>query len=148
MDPIPQWSLLQYGDSVDAVVRILVKDGLKILGCTMDYPSRAIIIKGDISPDFFSRDTVVLLNSKVVEVKPTLTLEIGGGSYIQGLPACDVNNMQQVVELCSGIGIWSSMAHYVDFKCLAFSRGRHKSAVGANFSPSTFLLKFFGGRLW
>ena len=119
MDPIPQWSLLQYGDSVDAVVRILVKDGLKILGCTMDYPSRAIIIKGDISPEIFSRDTVVLLNSKVVEVKPTLTLEIGGGSYIQGLPACDVSNMQQVVELCSGIGIWSSMAHYVDFKCLA-----------------------------
>lgn len=119
MDPIPQWSLLQFGDAVDVVSRILVRDDNKILGCTMDFPSKPVIIKGQISNDDFQRDTILVLNAKVVEVQPILTLEVGCNSIIYGMPTCDVKQMQQIVELCSGIGVWSSVAHHVDLHCLA-----------------------------
>ena len=119
MDPIPQWSLLQFGDAVDLVSRILVRDDNKILGCTMDFPSKPVIIKGQISTDDFQRDTILVLNAKVVEVQPILTLEVGCTSIIYGMPTCDVKQMQQIVELCSGIGVWSSVAHHVDLHCLA-----------------------------
>ena len=118
MEPLTQWSLLQYGDSVDAVIRVLVFDGTKIMGCTMDSPSRAVIVKGEIPEATFQRDSILVLQSKVVEVKPTLILEIGHGSTIHGIFPCDVQKMQRVIELCSGIGVWSSMAPHVDLQCM------------------------------
>ena len=119
MEPLPQWSLLQYGDPVDAVIRILVSDGTKIMGCTMDTPSRAVIVKGDIPNAIFQRETILVLQSKVIEVKPTLTLEIGANSTIHGIFPCEVQKMQRIIEMCSGIGVWSSMASYVDLHCIA-----------------------------
>ena len=142
MEPFPQWSILQFGDAIDTVVRILVRDGNKILGCTMDHPNRAIIVKGDLHDGAFNTDTVLILQSKVVEVKPTLTLEVGGGTTVISLPACNVCNMQKVVELCSGIGIWSSVASFVDLQCIAGvdTNGRWETIYNKLHSGSNFLV--------
>ena len=114
----PQWDDLQHGDSLDTLVRILVIEEHRLLCCTVENPSRAIVIKGRISLQV-SSDKAVVLNAKVIEVKPMLVCEIGEQSSLHSLPLCQVHHLRQVVELCSGLGAWSSIAPQLGFSVIA-----------------------------
>ena len=116
MEIFPQWDQIQYGESVSFVCQLLVKSPDKLLVVSLDRPCRKVFIKGQL-PDNGST-TWCLLDAKVIDVKP-MTLEIGGATSLFPVPSCGRSKLNQVIELCCGIGAFSSVCAPLGFKVLA-----------------------------
>ena len=107
---VPQnWDDKQFGDSWSGVVRILVRfeDGA-ILGHTLDLPSRKIIVRNANSDP--GMNDLVVINAKVLQVSPLSICEVGLHSMAISMPPVEERHFDAVVELCSGLGVFSSMA--------------------------------------
>ena len=103
------WESLQHGDSWSGILTTIV--GLEngdIIGSSNNGPSkRKVIIRG---ADSQPHGCFLVLEAKVVEVSPILVCEVGEASVITAVPVCNSNHLDAVVELCSGMGVFSSMA--------------------------------------
>lgn len=111
----PDIASLQYGSSWSGVVNTLVvfEDG-GILGKANFEGGHTILVKG--ITDRNVPTTFVILEAKVVQVSPMVICEVGeSSSYFPGGPQ-HATQMMRVVELCSGIGVFSHMATYVGLK--------------------------------
>ena len=107
---VPQnWDDKQFGDAWSGVVRILVRfeDGA-ILGHTLDLPSRKIIVRNANSDP--GMNDLVVINAKVLQVSPLSICEVGLHSMAISMPPVEERHFDAVVELCSGLGVFSSMA--------------------------------------
>ena len=107
-DVFPNWGVLQHGCSVNVVLQILLVESKSFYGRTVSMPSQKVLVRGEIPKDFGS--TVVLLIAKVVEVSPVPLIEVGNATGFYSIPHCSTFRLKRVVELCSGIGIFSSVA--------------------------------------
>lgn len=66
----------------------------------------------------FTASSCVILDAKVVNAKPPI-LECGDGATVVPIHACDRSSLNRVVELCCGIGAFSSVCSALDFSVLA-----------------------------
>ena len=116
MDVFPDWGNLQHGDSISLVVQLMVRCDNQSIVTTLERPCRQVCVIGT----FPSTDatTFCVLDAKVVQVKP-LTVELGGASTVCPVPACDRKQLNQVIELCCGIGAFSSVCHPLGMNVVA-----------------------------
>ena len=103
----PVWDSLQHGDSVDVVIQIIVDGGNHWIATTMDRPNRKLTVTGDLPKE--SHAAWVVLQAKVKQVSPPV-LEIGEVGAMFPIKPCTCPKLEQVVELCCGIGAFSSVA--------------------------------------
>lgn len=109
MDCFVDWSKLQYGDSIDVVVKVLVASPNKIWCYTVNQPSQNLVLLGDFNPDSIG-SLVTVVAGKVVDLKSPFRIEVGQSSGFFPLKACEKRCLMQIVELCSGAGFFSSIA--------------------------------------
>ena len=111
MEVFQSWDSLQYGDSWSGVLTTVVRlDNGDVLGTTAHRPPKQVLIRGHHQE--FSHEFLVI-EAKVVQVSPILTCEIGETSVVAPVPVCQAHHLHAVVELCSGMGVFSSMATVV-----------------------------------
>ena len=116
-DIFPNWAVLQHGCSINVVLQTLLveKDGL--VGRTLSMPSQKILVRGDMPSDF--KSVVVIVNAKAIEVAPIPVIEVGLDTGFYSVPHCSSDRLRNVVELCSGIGAFSSVASQFNMRTLA-----------------------------
>ena len=116
MDVFPQWDQIQFGEKVSFVCHILVAGNGSSVVTTVDKPCRKILVRGSF-PDQ-SVLTWTIVEAKVCEVSP-LTIEFSGETSLFPVPPCDRTKLNQVIELCCGIGAFSSVGTPLGFHVLA-----------------------------
>ena len=118
MDVFPRWEALQFGDALDLVVKILMVDGDRILGTTVHKPCHSLVIVGELPECSSLSDMMLLIGAKVIEVGSIVRCELGQQSCLLPLPICTRESIHQVVELCCGIGAFSSISSEVGLTTL------------------------------
>ena len=106
---LQKWEDLQFGDTWSGVVHTLVRfgDGA-ILGNSCDRSSRKVVVRNaNLDPNVTD---FVVINAKVLQVNPMSICEVGLTSMVVPMPPCEECHFEAVVELCSGLGVFSSMA--------------------------------------
>ena len=121
---LPSWDSLQHGNPVNVVLQTLLVEDSGILSRTVTAPFQKVWVKGDIPNDIGS--TFVLVHAKVIEVSPVPVVEAGHGTSFFNVPPCTSIRLKSVVELCSGIGVFSSVAPQFLMKSLAGVDCNHK----------------------
>lgn len=103
----PQWSKLGVGDEIDVVVKSVALElpNDQNLVRTMDHTSQWIVISGKMG---VSADQYMCLGLVVKELGPRLVVGVSDSSIIRPLPPPGAASFSQVIELCCGIGAWSS----------------------------------------
>lgn len=109
MELFVDWKNLQFGDSVDLVLKVLVAGSNKLWCSTVNLPSRNLVLMGDFNPPAIG-SMVTLISGKVVDLQEPIKIEVGASSSLFPLTACGESSLGQVVELCSGAGFFSSVA--------------------------------------
>ena len=108
MEVFQSWGDLQYGDSWSGVLSTLVHyNNGDVLGTTVHRPARRVLIQGgkmEPTAEF------LVLEAKVVQVSPLVICEVGDNGFVTPIPVCQAHHLHAVVELCSGMGLFSSMA--------------------------------------
>lgn len=116
MEIFPQWDKIQFGEKVSFVGQLLVSGtGLSVMA-TLDKPCRRILVKGSLPDPAVLTWTV--LEATVCEVSP-LTIDISGETTLFPVPPCDRTKLNQVIELCCGIGAFSSVCAPLGLHALA-----------------------------
>ena len=115
MDIFPEWSNLQHGDSVSFVGQVLIAGVDRCIFTTMDRPVRKVVMLGSL-PDVCQ--CWVILQAKVRDASE-LTIEVGGATTLHKVEPCAAHKLDQVVELCCGLGAFSSITHHLGMKVVA-----------------------------
>ena len=112
MEVFPLIESLQYGSSWSGVISTLVvfEDG-GVLGSVKFDKGYHLTVKGLSGVDVPS--TFVILDAKITQVKPMVICEVGESSSYFPVGPAKSNQIMRVVELCSGIGVFSHMATHV-----------------------------------
>ena len=112
MDVFPKVESLEYGSSWSGVIstKVIFEDG-DILGKADFEGGYPISVKGVSEPMMTNR--FVLVEAKVIQVKPMVICEVGESSSCFPLGPVHASQINRVVELCSGIGVFSHMATFV-----------------------------------
>ena len=118
MDVFPVWEKLQFGDTLELVVRILLVDDGQILCQTVHRPHHPLVITGDIPSKTGFSDVMLLQGAKVVEVGKIVKCELGLQSCLLPMPVCTRDRLSHVVELCCGMGVFSSVCGEVGLTTL------------------------------
>ena len=128
MELFVDWKNLQFGDSVDLVLKVLVAGSNKLWCSTVNLPSRNLVLMGDFNPPAIG-SMVTLISGKVVDLQEPIKIEVGASSSLFPLTACGESSLGQVVELCSGAGFFSSVGltktHVGDLCSCPFMRIQH-----------------------
>lgn len=117
MELFVDWSNLQYGDSIDMVVKILVASPDKLWCSTVHHPVKNVVLVGDFKAVTIGAMATVL-SGKVVDLKQPFKIEIGQSSNFLPSGPCTEGSLQKVIELCSGAGFFSSVAGEVGLSVL------------------------------
>lgn len=111
------WKNLQYGDTVDLVLKILVASPNKLWCSTVNHPVKNVVLLGDFGSDLMG-SIVTLVSGKVVDLQNPVKIEVGVSSGFFQLGACCDSSLGQIVELCSGAGFFSSVGKELGLKVL------------------------------
>ena len=124
MEVFPNIETLQYGSSWSGVVSTLVvfEDG-GVLGTVKYHNGYHLTVKGLSGIDVSA--TFVILEAKITQVKPMVICEVGDSSSYFPIGPAKANQIMRVVELCSGIGVFSHMATHVGLE----------PAIGVDMNP-------------
>ena len=118
MELFPKWEQLQFGDNLELVVKILMVDGDRILCTTVHRPSHPLVIVGELPDPSTISGLMLVLGAKVVEVGQVFRCELGQQSCMVPLSVCTREKIHQVVELCCGMGAFSSICAEVGLTTL------------------------------
>ena len=106
------WDSLHVGQRISMVVhmvcRNLEEDEQFHISQSVDKQAKKVLIRGAM-PD---ATMVALLNVSVSSLCP-VEVRLDGAASTVPIPPCQASDLVQVVELCSGLGAWSSIAHRV-----------------------------------
>ena len=108
MDIFVDWKNLQYGDTVDLVLKILVASPNKLWCSTVNHPVKNVVLLGDFGSDL-KGSMVTLVSGKVVDLQHPVKIEVGVSSGFFQLGTCCDSSLGQIVELCCGAGFFSSV---------------------------------------
>ena len=111
-----EWSSLQYGDSVSFVFQVRVRGTNSWVVSNVEKPIQKIALVGKLPDAAHGMWTV--LDAKVTQVKP-LTVEVGDQTSLHAIGPCTCSQLCQVVELCCGVGAFSSVASSVGLRTVA-----------------------------
>ena len=116
-DVFPNWGRLQHGDGVNIVLQTLLVSQDDILCKTVSMPPMKVLVKGAIPSTLGA--TFTLVHAKVIEVFPLPILEIGQATGVFSLPHCTSAKLAKVVDMCCGIGLFSSVAEQFSMTTVA-----------------------------
>ena len=114
----PNWSKLSTGDTIDVVVKAValgIPNNCNLVR-TLDHSGRWIQIQGTMG---FSADHYVCLGLVISEVGTKVVVTQSDSTIIRPLPPPDASSFDKIVEMCCGLGAWSSIANEVALQVVA-----------------------------
>ena len=116
MEIFVPWESIQHGEAVSFACQVFVRGAERSIASTLERPARRIEVIGKLP--ISDATCFVILEAKVVQARPPV-VEVGELTYIAPIPACDRKCLNRVVELCCGLGAFSSVCSSLDFQPLA-----------------------------
>lgn len=110
------WLNLQYGDSISFVFQVVIRGQSQWVVNTVDKPVQKVTLDGMLPQSDHGMWTI--LEAKVSQVKP-LKVSVGEVTTLHAIGPCTNLQLCQVVEMCCGVGAFSSVASSVGFQVLA-----------------------------
>lgn len=114
----PQWSKISPGETIDVVVKsaaLGLSNGTNLVQ-TLDKSLQWILISGDLGAP---SDQYVCLGLSVVSVGKRVVAQLTDESIVRPLGPPVADSYAKVVELCSGLGAWSSICGEVGLQSVA-----------------------------
>ena len=109
MGSLIDWGRLIVGQRVSMVVhmicRNLQEDLLLYVSQSVDRKAQKVFVQGSLP----ATTTVALIDVQVTNVCP-VSVSVDADATVLPVPQCQASDLTKVVELCSGIGVWSSVA--------------------------------------
>lgn len=109
MGSLIDWGRLIVGQRVSMVVhmicRNLQEDLLLHVSQSVDRKAQKVFVQGSLP----ATTTVALIDVQVTNVCP-VSVSVDADATVLPVPQCQASDLTKVVELCSGIGVWSSVA--------------------------------------
>ena len=117
MDIFPNWNELAVGDTISFVAKTIVLNNQgRHLVCPIDSPSRRVVVIGELPQ---VSDTFTFLGVKVVTNQSFVGCRLPDASHALPIPPCLGDDLKMVVELCSGMGAFSSVSKLLGCHLLA-----------------------------
>ena len=108
MDVFPKWDALTVGDTISFVARTIVLNNQgRHLVCPIDCPTVRVVIEGELPQ---TADTFSFLGVQVVTTNQFVCCRLADASHALPIAACVGDDLKLVVELCSGVGAFSSVS--------------------------------------
>lgn len=118
MGSLIDWDHLAVGQRVNLVVHVVCRNLQGDTQChiaqSIDRRAQKLRIQGVVP----HTTTTALLNVQVIGLCP-VQVAIDDASVVLSVPPCHASDLVQVVELCSGIGVWSSVVSHVQMQAKA-----------------------------
>ena len=117
MDVFPNWDLLQIGERVNLVGTPLIMDNNgDHLFRTLETPCKEVVIRGILPKDI---GTFAVVGLKIRAIRPVTIGCIDEQTECFAVPPCQMADMFYIVELCSGMGAFSSVAAHCGMRVCA-----------------------------
>ncbi len=117
MDIFPNWNELTEGDTISFLARTIVLNNQgRHLVCPIDCPSRRVVVVGELPQ---VSDTFTFLGVKVVASQSFVCCRLPDASHALPISPCLGDDLKMVVELCSGMGAFSSVSKLLGCHLLA-----------------------------
>ena len=117
MEGLPQWGSLSKGDIISFVGRsVILNNGGDHLFRPLECSAPNVIVRGELT---MGVENFTFLGIEVLQVTPTVICGIGVDTKVWPCPPCQVSDINKVVELCSGIGIFSTVSTLMGFRVVA-----------------------------
>ncbi len=111
------WEKLQIGDRINVVGTPLILDNKgDHLFRTLEVPYKEMVVKGSIPVD---HGTVAFVDLVITALQPVMVCGIDDSTGVFPLLPCQMADMFRIVELCSGMGAFSSVAKQCGFTVCA-----------------------------
>ena len=120
MDRIfPNWNQLQHGDAIDMVLQTLVIEDQGVLCKTLNQPFQKVLVRG-VDPSLILRCTVfVVIGAKVIDSSALPVVEVGAPTCVHPMSNYTAQQLRNVVDLCCGMGFFSSVAQELNMVPIA-----------------------------
>ena len=114
----PKWSELNPGDTVDVVVKSVALNipGNHNLVRTMDHSGRWLLVQGSMGVE---ADHYVCLGLVIGEIGKKVVVFQNDATFIRPMPPPNADSFGKLVELCCGLGAWSSISGDADLRTIA-----------------------------
>ena len=117
MDPFPNWDVFKEGDRVSLVGTPLIMDNRgDHLFRTLEAPCKEVVIRGILPVE---HGTIAFVGLVIKTLKPVTICCVDDVSGIYPIFPCQMADIFRIVELCSGMGAFSSIAEHCGFKVCA-----------------------------
>ena len=117
MDPFPNWDVFKEGDRVSLVGTPLIMDNRgDHLFRTLEAPCKEVVIRGILPVE---HGTIAFVGLVIKTLKPVTICCVDNVSGIYPIFPCQMADIFRIVELCSGMGAFSSIAEHCGFKVCA-----------------------------
>ena len=117
MEPFPNWADFKEGDRVSMVGTPIILDNRgDHLFRTMEVPCKEVVIRGCLPVE---HGTIAFVGLVIKTLTPVTICSIDDATGIYPIYPCQMADMFRIVELCSGMGAFSSIAEHCGFKVCA-----------------------------